>query len=283
MYCDKCGYNNNNTAAHCLGCGAPLRSDVDKESSNKKKKSKPSGVSKIRLTISIVLIFIGLAQASFIFKTALAEYGWDGYKKVQATLVMEELDPINSKKTFSFSFRYKGKQYEYGLVCDYFGNYHYYDGQILDLYFDPEYPDDIVEVNEQAERVNLTIAGIGMVIFVIGCIVLIKPLEEIIFLLIQDHEKRRILTNGYGIRCIVKDVTHEYITGSKTVGSKIICTDVATGRIYESTLIKQDLMWLSPGMEVGVMVDRANPDNYWVLTPKPNTYMPYTQNGGFYN
>ncbi len=66
---------------------------------------------------------------------------------------------------------------------------------------------------------------------------------------------------------------------SDVVGSKIICTDVNTGKIYESALIKQDLMWLSPGMEVGVMVDRANPDNYWVLTPKPNTYMPYTQNG----
>lgn len=283
MYCDKCGYNNNNTAVHCLGCGAPLRSDVDKESSNKKKKSNPSGVSKIRLTISIVLIFMGLAQASFIFKTALAEYGWDGYKKVQATLERSELDPLEFKRNYTFSFWYMGKRYDYELVCDYFGNYHYYDGQILDLYFDPEYPDDIVEINEQAEMANLTIAGIGMVIFVIGCIVLIKPLEEIIFLLIQDHKKRRILTTGYGIRCIVKDVTHEYITGSDVVGSKIICTDVATGRIYESALIKQDLMWLSPGMEVGVMVDRTNPDNYWVLTPKPNTYMPYTQNGGFYN
>ena len=50
-----------------------------------------------------------------------------------------------------------------------------------------------------------------------------------------------------------------------------------TGKIYESALIKQDLMWLQLGMEVGVMVDRANPDNYWVLTPKPNRYMPFSQ------
>ena len=67
MYCDKCGYNNNNTATHCLGCGAPLKSDVVKEASNKKKKSKPSGVSKIWLTFSIVIILFIIVFVYFVF------------------------------------------------------------------------------------------------------------------------------------------------------------------------------------------------------------------------
>lgn len=254
------------------------------KSSNKKKKSKPSGVSKIWLTISIVMVLMGLFLMSFIYKTYLARYGWRGYKKVQGVIEENPYDPYRyDSNTVYFSFNYNGRDYYYeAYVTGY--NYHYIKGTVVDLYFNPKDSDDIVEIkSEQAEVVNMNIAKVGLVIFIIGCILLIKPIAQIISLLKQDRVRRKILKTGYGVRCVVKDVTHEYITGSKTVGSKIICTDVATGRIYESALIKQDLMWLQPGMEVGVMVDRANPDNYWVLTPKPNTYMPYTQNGGFYN
>lgn len=249
------------------------------KSSNKKKKSKTSGVSKIWLTISIVMVLIGLFLMSFIYKTYLARYGWRGYKKVQGVIEENPYDPyyFNGPDVY-FSFNYNGKKYYYKAYVTGGYNYHYTKGTIVDLYFNPEYPDDIVEIqNEQAEIVDMNIAKVGLVIFVIGCILLIKPIAQIISLLKQDRVRRKILKTGYGVRCVVKDVTHEYITGSKTVGSKIICTDMNTGKIYESALIKQDLMWLQPGMEVGVMVDRANPDNYWVLTPKPNTYMPFSQ------
>lgn len=282
MYCDKCGYNNNNTAVHCLGCGAPLRSDVDKESSNKKKKSKPSGVSKIWLTFSIVIILIGLLQMSCIFNTYLARYGWRGYKKAHATLEKIEDDSLyflNEK--YNLNIKYKGRDYRYTLECD-FGDYRYSDGQTIEVYFNPNYPDDIVEV-KKSENLLFNTARIGLIIFIIGCLLLIKPIMQLLAILKQNRTQKKLLTTGYGIRCIIKDITHEYITGGNVVGSKIICTDVNTGKIYESALIKQDLMWLQPGMEVGVMVDRANPDNYWVLTPKPNTYKPYTQNGGLYN
>ena len=274
MYCDKCGYNNNNTATHCLGCGASLKCDVDNNSS--KKKIKASGVNKICLTLSVVMILIGLLQMSCIFRTYLAQYGWKGYKKVEGVIVGNPYDPYryDNNKVY-FSFNYNGRDYYYeAYVTGY--NYHYIEGTAVDLYFNPKDPDSIVEIkSEQAEAVNMNIAKVGLVIFIIGCILLIKPIKEIIALLKQNQKRHKILTTGYGIRCVVKDVTREYAKGSNLVGSKIICTDMATGRIYESALIKQDLMWVMPGMEVGVMVDRSNPDDYWVLTPKPNVFIPY--------